>query len=88
MPKGTRWPIRSTRAPGAASSRACFRLTVVAPTCAEADALGTMFLAMGADDALAAAKSMPRMKVYFILADGADGYEEYVSPAMKAAIMQ
>ncbi len=47
-----------------------------------------MFLAMGADDALAAAKSMPRMKVYFILADGADGYEEYSSPAMKAAIMQ
>jgi len=63
-------------------------VTVSAPTCAEADALGTMFLAMGADDALAAAKSMPRMKVYFILADGADGYEEYVSPAMKAAIMQ
>ncbi len=35
------------------------------------------------------AKSMPfDEKVYFILADGADGYEEYVSPAMKAAIMQ
>ncbi len=29
-------------------------VTVAAPTCAEADALGTMFLAMGADDALAA----------------------------------
>lgn len=42
----------------------------------------------GGRRALAAAKSMPRMKVYFILADGADGYEEYVSPAMKAAIMQ
>ena len=27
-------------------------VTVAAPTCAEADALGTMFLAMGADDAL------------------------------------
>ena len=63
-------------------------VTVAAPTCAEADALGTMFLAMGADDALAAAKSMPQMKVYFILADGADAYEEYVSPAMEAAIMQ
>ena len=63
-------------------------VTVVAPTCAEADALGTMFLAMGADDALAAAKSMPQMKVYFILADGADAYEEYVSPAMEAVIMQ
>lgn len=63
-------------------------VTVVAPTCAEADALGTMFLAMGADDALAAAKSMPGMKVYFILADGADAYEEYISPAMTAIIMQ
>ena len=34
-------------------------VTVAAPTCAEADALGTMFLAMGADDALAAAAAMP-----------------------------
>lgn len=63
-------------------------VTVAAPTCAEADALGTMFLAMGADDALAAAASMPGMKVYFILADGGDGYEEYVSPAMEALILQ
>lgn len=63
-------------------------VTVVAPTCAEADALGTMFLAMGADDALAAAAAMPEVKVYFILADGSDGYEEYVSPAMEALIMQ
>ena len=63
-------------------------VTVVAPTCAEADALGTMFLAMGADDALAAAAAMLGVKVYFILADGSDGYEEYVSPAMEALIMQ
>ena len=63
-------------------------VTVVAPTCAEADALGTMFLAMGADDALVAAAAMPGVKVYFILADGSDGYEEYVSPAMEALIMQ
>ena len=63
-------------------------VTVVAPTCAEADALGTMFLAMGADDALAAAAAMPGVKVYFILADGSDGYEEDVSPAMEALIMQ
>ncbi len=62
-------------------------VTVVAPTGAEADALGTMFLAMGADEGLAAARSMPDVKVYFILA-GADGcYEEYISPAMEALIM-
>ena len=63
-------------------------VTVVAPTCAEADALGTMFLAMGADDALEAVKRMPGMKVYFILAGDGETYEEYVSPAMEALIMK
>lgn len=63
-------------------------VTVVAPTCAEADALGTMFLAMGADDALAKAESLPGIEVYFILAGDGDCYEEYVSPAMKAMILQ
>lgn len=64
-------------------------VTVVAPTCAEADALGTMFLAMGADDALAAVGRMPDVKVYFILAGaGEDEYEEYVSPAMKSLVME
>lgn len=63
-------------------------VTVAASTCAEADALGTMFLAMGADDALVAAAAMPGMKVYFILAGDGDEYEEYVSPAMEALIMQ
>jgi len=62
-------------------------VTVAAPTCAEADALGTMFLAMGADDALAAAARMPEAKVYFILAGKGEEYEEYVSPAMQALIM-
>lgn len=62
-------------------------VTVAAPTCAEADALGTMFLAMGADDALAAAERMPDVKVYFILAGEGDTYEEYVSPAMAPLIM-
>lgn len=62
-------------------------VTVAAPTCAEADALGTMLLAMGADDALRAVESMPGLKAYFILA-GTDGeYEEYISPAMQELIM-
>lgn len=63
-------------------------VTVVAPTCAEADALGTMFLAMGADDARAAVDRMPGVKVYFILAGEGDTYEEYVSPAMQPLIME
>lgn len=63
-------------------------VTVVAATCAEADALGTMFLALGADDALATAGRLPDVKVYFILAGDGDSYEEYVSPAMKPLIME
>ncbi len=63
-------------------------VTVVAPTCAEADALGTMFLAMGADDALAAVGRMPDVRVYFILAGAGDTYEEYVSPAMAPLLME
>ena len=63
-------------------------VTVVAPTCAEADALGTMFLAMGADDALAAVERMPDVRVYFILAGAGDTYEEYVSPAMAPLLME
>lgn len=63
-------------------------VTVVAPTCAEADAMGTMFLAMGADDARAAVDRMPGVKVYFILAGEGDTYEEYVSPAMQPLIMK
>lgn len=62
--------------------------TVAAPTCAEADALGTMFMAMGADDAVAMAERMPHMRVYFILAGiNGDEYEEYISPAMRPLIM-
>lgn len=63
-------------------------VTVAAPTCAEADALGTMFLAMGADDALAAVRRMPGVKVYFILSGAGDAYEEYISPAMEGSIME
>ena len=61
-------------------------VTVAAPTCAEADALGTMFLAMGADDALAAARQLPGVAVYFILAGDTETYEEYVSPQMHQLI--
>ena len=63
-------------------------VTVAAPTCAEADALGTMFLAMGADDALAAVERMPGVKAYFILAGDGGEYEVYVSPAMEALILK
>ncbi len=63
-------------------------VTVAAATCAEADALGTMLLAMGADDALEALRRMPELKAYLILAGEGDAYEEYVSPAMESMIME
>lgn len=63
-------------------------VTVWAPTCAEADALGTMFLSMGAERARAALDTMPSVKAYFILAGEGEEYEEYVSPAMREMIME
>lgn len=63
-------------------------VTVIAPTCAEADALGTMFLAIGADDALALVESLPDVKVYMIFGGEQEGeYEEYTSPAMRQLLM-
>ncbi len=62
-------------------------VTVAAPTCAEADALGTMYLAMGADAALERVRADAEARVYFILAAPDGGYEEYVSPAMEALLL-
>ncbi len=50
-------------------------VTVVAPTCAEADAAGTMLLAAGSDDAEALAEELDGMLVYFIFAGEAE--DEY-----------
>lgn len=57
--------------------------TVAADCCAEADALATMYMSLGADAAIALAERTPDARVYFILDDGAGGYETYCSPAMR-----
>lgn len=44
--------------------------TVVAPTCAEADALATAFMVMGAEKARAFAKAHPKLQVYLIIDKG------------------
>ena len=50
--------------------------TVVTDDCITADALATMFMVVGADDAIRMAESMrDSVSVYFILDDGKDGYE-------------
>lgn len=63
--------------------------TVVAPTCAEADAYGTMFLAMGKERAIEAAKRLAEsgIMVYFI-ASGDDDFEVYYSEALAPVLKQ
>ena len=82
--------IAHTIAPRTGYSRTSRLLsaTVVAPTCAEADALCTMLLAMGDEAALAFTESHPTMAVYLILAPReGDKFEEVVSPAMEQLMM-
>ena len=65
-------------------------VTVVADDCARADALGTMYMALGADDALKMAASQPEAKVLFILAPetGGEEFEIHVSPAMQSMLIE
>lgn len=62
--------------------------TVVADDCARADALATMFMALGAEEALRWVAVHPEAKVLFILSDGGEGFETYVSPAMRNLILE
>lgn len=58
--------------------------TVIAPTCAEADAYGTMFMAMGAERAIELARELAKggVMVYFIVAGEGDDYKVYYSAAL------
>ena len=58
--------------------------TVIAPTCAEADAYGTMFMAMGKQRAVELAKILQQqgIMVYFIAAGEDDDFEVYYSPSL------
>lgn len=62
--------------------------TVVAPTCAEADAYGTMFMAMGLEGALEVASELQPsgVKVYFIAAGQGDKFEVYYSEGLRSAL--
>lgn len=62
--------------------------TVVAPTCAEADAYGTMFMAMPLEQALATAQKLESqgVKVYFIAAGKDDEYEIYYSRSLTSSL--
>ncbi|MFI3324215.1 MAG: FAD:protein FMN transferase [Rikenellaceae bacterium] len=62
--------------------------TVIAPTCALADAYGTMFMALGSDAAIEAAESITNAEVYFIFADSLGGYRSYFSSGMQEFVME
>ena len=64
--------------------------TVIAPTCAEADAFGTMFMAMGSERAIALAREMAQegVMVYFIVAGEGGEYEVYYSAALAPMLKQ
>ena len=62
--------------------------TVIAPSCAEADALCTMLMALGDTEALAFCATHPELPVCLILADDEHEYAEYLSPAMQQRILQ
>lgn len=53
--------------------------TVVAPTCAMADALATAFMVMGADSARTIVERMPSLKAYLIMDAGDGHYDEWHS---------
>ena len=64
--------------------------TVIAPTCAEADAFGTMFMARGSERAIALAREMAAdgVMVYFIVAGESGEYEVYYSAALAPMLKQ
>lgn len=62
--------------------------TVIAPTCALADAYGTMFMALGSEQAVEVASQLEDAEVYFIFDDLAGGYSEYFSSGMLSLVME
>ena len=62
--------------------------TVIAPTCAEADAFGTMFMALGKDEAIAKARELEGkgISVYFITSNADGGFEVYYSESLAPSL--
>ena len=62
--------------------------TVVAPTCAEADAYGTMFMALGKEQAIEVARRLESqgVMVYFITSDAEGAYEIFYSSALAPSL--
>ena len=57
--------------------------TVIAPTCAMADAYATAFMVMGLDKAKAILAANNRLKAYLIYTDSNNNMQEWHSPTLK-----
>ena len=55
--------------------------TVLAPTCAMADAFATSFMVMGLDSAKVILEQQPQLKAYFIYSDENGAYQTWRSPS-------
>ena len=75
---------------GRSAVTALLSATVVAPTCAEADAYGTMFMAMPLEQAIDTARELEKQGVqaYFIAAGENDEFEIYYTRGLAEALAQ
>ena len=64
--------------------------TVIAPTCAEADAYATAFMVIGAKETLAFVENHPelKLKVYLLEADGNQGYKRSMSKGFQSYLSE
>ncbi len=64
-------------------------VTVMAATCAHADAYATMFLAAGEQGAMELVQKIEGIEAYFIFSGGEDAeYKEYMTPRMEAIVRE
>ena len=62
--------------------------TVVAPTCAEADAFATAFMVMGMEKAKKVLQEQSQLDAYFIYSDGEGNYQTWSSTGFDALIVR
>lgn len=73
---------------GESSPSNLLSVTVIARTCALADAFGTMFMAVGLERSVAFLESQDDVLGYLVFDDGNGGYGVWYSPAMEEAIVR
>ncbi len=62
--------------------------TVMAPTCAEADAFATAFMVLGMDEAKRILEKQPGLEAYFIYSDSLGNYRTWCSEGFRQYIIE